>query len=452
MGSALELAFLIKVVDEATEKLKDVSGSMGKLGGLGKAAGALAAGGIAIAGAAVVGLGKGLWDCTQEAMEAELVQAQLNAVLESTGGAAGITAEKANELASSLSGVTMFEDDTILSGENMLLTFTNIGQDVFPEATATMLDMSQAMGQDLQSSAIQLGKALNDPVSGMSALQRVGVTFTDDQKKQIETMMASGDVMGAQKVILGELSKEFGGAAEAAGGTFAGKMEILKNKMGDVKESIGTALLPGLGMLADKLLEVFNDPVVQEAINKIVTWIGTNLPIAIEAVVKWFEEDLPVAIATAKEWLQKMKEWIEEQREKWKDFKDRVVAVWLDVTGAIETAKTKIQKFLEPIIQWFNDVKTAIQGVVDWVQSLIDKIQALAEQYLPDWLIGHSPPPMAQWLGQIAGAAGAASVTLGAMGQSVGNIEHHYNLTIQTSAQAEQVAGDFALMQVMAGV
>lgn len=99
----------------------------------------------------------------------------------------------------------------------MLLTFTNIGKDVFPDATSTMLDMATAMNggltpsaEQLKGTSIQLGKALNDPISGISALSKVGVTFTEQQKKQIEAMVQAGDAAGAQKLILAELGREFG--------------------------------------------------------------------------------------------------------------------------------------------------------------------------------------------------------------------------------------------------
>lgn len=75
----------------------------------------------------------------------------------------------------------------------MLLTFTNIGGEVFPKATETLLDMATAMSggmtpgaEALTSQAIQLGKALNDPINGITALTRVGVTFTEGQKNMIE--------------------------------------------------------------------------------------------------------------------------------------------------------------------------------------------------------------------------------------------------------------------------
>lgn len=257
-----ELNLVIEAVDKASGTLKDINEQLGKtndtvqksssvFGTMAKTAGGFLMSSVVSNAAGIMADQFG--SMISGAMEAEEIQAQLGAVLASTGGKAGVTADQVNELASSLSTMTKFEDDSIVSAQNMLLTFTNIGSDVFPQATETMLNMSQAMGQDLQSSATQLGKALNDPVGSLGALTRVGVQFTDAQKEQIEAMAKSGDMMGAQKIILGELETQFGGAAEAAGGTYAGKMAILQNQLGNVKETIGGALLPVLTTLMEKL-------------------------------------------------------------------------------------------------------------------------------------------------------------------------------------------------------
>ena len=64
---------------------------------------------------------------------------QLNAVLKSTAGVAGVTAQAADDLAKSLEGVTNFDDEAVLSAENLLLTFTKIGKDIFPQTTETVL-------------------------------------------------------------------------------------------------------------------------------------------------------------------------------------------------------------------------------------------------------------------------------------------------------------------------
>ncbi len=105
----------------------------------------------------------------QESMDAEAELAQTNKVLQSTHDASGMAASAIVDLSSSLSHLTKFTDDEVQIGENLLLTFTNIGKNVFPDATKVMLDMSQAMGQDVKESAIQLGKALNDPLTGMTS-------------------------------------------------------------------------------------------------------------------------------------------------------------------------------------------------------------------------------------------------------------------------------------------
>lgn len=222
--------------------------------------------GILLAGAATPFLAFAA-SAVQSASESENAIAQLDAVIKSTGASAGVTSEQAQWLATNLQGMTRYSDEAVLSGESMLLTFTNIHSDVFPQTTRAILDMSTAMGQDLQSSAIQVGKALNDPINGITALTRVGVTFTDAQKAQIEAMVKAGDVAGAQKIILAELSKEFGGSAFAAGTTFAGQLDILTNKFDDVKEAIGVALIPALMSIVTT---------IQPIVDKVVEWIGQN--------------------------------------------------------------------------------------------------------------------------------------------------------------------------------
>lgn len=247
---------IINARDMASATLGKISGELKSFGAgasqfLGSAV--QAASRVAIAGLA--GVGVAAFTSVKAFMESENAVTQLNAVLKSTKGVAGITAEAANGLASSLQKVTKFSDEAILGGENMLLTFTNIGKDVFPQATETMLDMSQALGQDLKASSVQLGKALQDPIKGVTALSRVGVNFSESQKEMIKSMVEAGDVAGAQKLILAELKTEFGGSARAAGETLAGKLEILKNQFGELQEKVGGFIASALVPLTTKMLE-----------------------------------------------------------------------------------------------------------------------------------------------------------------------------------------------------
>lgn len=238
----------------ADSKLSKVGGTIGKVFK-----------GIAIGGGiAAVGVGAMVMGGIDALIELERIGAQTEAVIKSTGGAAGRTAEQISALAGSMEKATGVEQELIQQGQNMLLTFTNIQGTNFDAATQTMLDMSVAMGTDASTTAMQLGKALNDPLKGISALSKVGVTFTDQQKEQIKAMVAVGDTAGAQKVILAELNKEFGGSAAAFGDTTAGKVAKLKNAFGDLQEEIASRLLP----------------VIEDVTN----WLVANMPKAMEMV------------------------------------------------------------------------------------------------------------------------------------------------------------------------
>ena len=229
-----------------TSAAKSISDDLTKMSGLSKAT----ADSFKKAGAMMIGIGGAIagaiYGVAKAADESARVQGQMNAVLKSTGGVAGLTAGELNNLAAGLQKVTTFDDEAILGGQNLLLTFTGIGKDVFPAATAAMLDMSTALGQDLKGSAVQLGKALQDPVLGVTALRKAGVSFSADQRDMIKRLVETGDKLGAQKIILGELSREFGGSAKAAAETFGGQLAQLRNALGDVREDIGAAFLPVL--------------------------------------------------------------------------------------------------------------------------------------------------------------------------------------------------------------
>ena len=245
----------VVVSTQGTSKAKrKLGGVEGGLQSLGKQA--LIAGAAFFGARAIIG---GLKAATRAAAEQELAEKKLEAVLKSTSHAAGMQADELKKLASSLQTSTMYGDEAIMGAESLMLTFTKIGKDVFPDAIETVLNMSTAMGTDMQSSVIQLGKALNDPIAGISALSRVGVQLTDTQKEQIKAFEAAGDTASAQKVILGELETQFGGLAKAAGDTMAGSMAKAKNAMGDAAEAMGDLLAPMIKGGADVLTKFAKD-------------------------------------------------------------------------------------------------------------------------------------------------------------------------------------------------
>lgn len=150
------------------------------------------------------------------AVESQQALAQVEAALKSMGNASGRNVEQLQEQAGALQSLSNFDDDDILKSVTAnLLTFGNISGKVFDDAQLAIVNISARMGTDLQGAALMVGKALNDPVKGIKSLTRVGIQFTDQEKEQIKAMAEAGNTAGAQAIMLGELQKQFGGAAKA---------------------------------------------------------------------------------------------------------------------------------------------------------------------------------------------------------------------------------------------
>lgn len=335
-------------LDKIDKKASSTSNSMKKaFGAIGKAS-------LVLGTAIVAGLGAAMVSGVKGIIAMEDQTAQLNAVLKSTKGAVGLTSKEISGMATALQLTTKFAEEETLAGQNMLLTFTNIGKDVFPQATTTLLDLATAMGTDAKSGAIQLGKALNDPTKGITALTRVGVTFTEEQKKVIKKLQETGDMAGAQKVILAELTKEFGGSAEAAGKTFSGKLVILKNSLGELTEGFASGIMPYLQKFMDWVNK--NMPTIQAIMQKAFDVIGKVLMV----VGNYITETVIPA-------LQKLWEWI----------KPYIPLIQKYIVDMVNIVLPKFQKIIEVVGQIareaFPDMKDGAKGLGSTVKDLVEK-------------------------------------------------------------------------------
>jgi phage-related protein len=285
---------------------------------------------------AVEGL-KFIKESVAAAREEQKQLAQTGAVLKSTGEAAHVTADEVENLAKQQSIHTGITQTQIRANENLLLTFTDVrnevgkGNDIFDQATKAVLDMSVALKEDGKAASIQLGKALNDPVKGYTALKRVGVTFTDQQKEQIKTMVKAGNIVGAQKVILHELSKEFGGSAAA------------QATASDKSKAAWEAFRVELG---DKLLPI---------IDKVETWITQHI---IPALLKLFDETgkgkgpLATIISVVKA------------------FFNAIVPLGKELLNLAQQAWPKVKEALETAVVWFGKIATFIKTHETLVRTL----------------------------------------------------------------------------------
>ena len=254
-----------KAVKQFVTSIKNVDKNVGILGGSLKALGGIAVGAFAVQG--IRKFNDFVTDSIKLAQTQQDAEKKVADVIRATGGAAGYAAEEIKAMASSLQNQTVYGDEAILEMQSILLTFKNVSDDVFSGASMAVLDMATVMQTDLKSAAIQLGKALNDPVLGASAMSRAGIQFTEAQKKMMKKMVATNRIAEAQKMILDEIAGQMGGSAAGAADTYSGKIDQLSNRYGDMKEQIGFAVMESGAF--DRVLDTLN-PAVDELTKYIV--------------------------------------------------------------------------------------------------------------------------------------------------------------------------------------
>jgi hypothetical protein len=241
-------------------KMGAVEASGRRMGqGISRAAGTLARIGVGAGVAGIAAIAVNVKAGVEALNELENVTVATNTVLKSTDGVAGQTAQGIREMSEGFEDLNATMDDKVIqSGANMLLTFTNVREKAFEPALEAALNMNEAMGggpDGLQTTIIQVGKALNDPIKGVGALRRVGVQLSEQQEDQIKTLVEQNDLYGAQQIILDELATQFGGRFAAAGDTAEGKMAALSDRVEDVQKALAGPLIPAIDRVRDRLIE-----------------------------------------------------------------------------------------------------------------------------------------------------------------------------------------------------
>ena len=283
---------------------------------------------------------------------------KLGGVLKATGGAAGLTADEIKRLASERQNLTNFGDEATLNAAAILATFKEVKGDVFKKSIVLMQDMAAVMDTDLAGSAVQLGKAINDPILGVSALSEVGVNFTYKQKEMIRALVESGKLMQAQGVILSELESEFGGAAEAmanplaqAGNAWSDFQEQLGMIFNEIKVAALDAfgfqeLMAGTKHLADDFRKNFL-PTIKSVFNQIGSAFGRIVNV---------------------------------MRSRWDEWSARLSGVFDRIRGSFSSVHANWESFSESILTSLEkignsldrDFARALQAVVDNLPDLAD--------------------------------------------------------------------------------
>jgi hypothetical protein len=255
-------------VDGAAGQVRgSLKGLTGRLGPLGGALRGLGPAGLA-AGAALTGMGLVLGRGVQEAVEAERSYNRLQAVLRATGFASGLTSREIRSFAEEMERTTLATAEAVQDAASVLATFRSVSVDTFTRAIRLAQDLSTVFGQDLRGSATKLGKALEEPIQGISALRRVGVSFTSSQRELIETLVRTDQTAEAQRVILDALEQQVGGASLAEASGLTGAANRLSDAWGNLLKAIGrtdavsgtaTGALNVLARATERVLSIFDE-------------------------------------------------------------------------------------------------------------------------------------------------------------------------------------------------
>jgi hypothetical protein len=161
-------------------------------------------------------------------------------------GAGTLALNELQEAADRLGNTTLFNQEEFTRGFNLLTSFRNIGVDAYERVAQAAADIAQVNQVDVNTSFMQLAKALQDPERNLANLNRSGIAFTKTQTEVIKELMKTNKTAEAHAMILGIVEESYNGLAQAASEGFAGNVDTLGEAFRDFSETLGKALEPAL--------------------------------------------------------------------------------------------------------------------------------------------------------------------------------------------------------------
>lgn len=210
--------------------------------------------GSAISGFAARQMVDFLGDLSSEFFAQERAAASVEIGVARIGDKLGYTVDEVKAFASEMQNVTIFGDEEILQKVTaQVLSFPSIVGEEFMRAQQSILDIATLTGNDLQSVALAVAKALADPKGGIGAMKRFGVTITEQQKEIVQGHVESNNQLAAQAELLDIIESQYDGIAEYIALTQFGAWEKFKNDIGDLKEVFGEFVVEGLDPTRDRI-------------------------------------------------------------------------------------------------------------------------------------------------------------------------------------------------------
>jgi len=376
-------------VDGINRGVQDVNSKLSSLGKAAKVVGGILAGAFVadkildFAAASV-----------KAAQESDIATNRINQIAESMGYTQGQyegATARIEEYASALSRQIGVEDESIKAVQAKLLTFSNIGDTVdraggsFDRATQAAYDLASAGFGQAENNAVQLGKALQDPIKGITALARSGVSFTAVEKEKIKTLVEGGKILEAQDMVLSAIEKQVGGTA-AATVTGAQKMQVA---WGELQETVGAGLGPAVTEIANALAPAIDSLAVPlgevaktigGALSEAFTALKPILPVLADALGK-IAAVLGDALVTA---IKVLTPIITPMVEAFGKIATRIGPILQPILEKIGALLGKVFEALEPLIEPMTDlVFTILEAAMPILDIVADLLLSLVDAFKP---------------------------------------------------------------------
>ena len=164
----------------------------------------------------------------EAAEKQEQAMARLANALNASGKYSQKAASDLDDFASSMEVLTGIGDDVVLSNLSVLSSMTRLNTEGLQKAQKSAIELSAAMGIDLDGATRLVGKAIE---GNGAALKRYGIDIqTTSDKTQNLALVTKA------------LNDKFGGAAAAQMNTFGGALKGLKNAWDNVTEAVSTSI------------------------------------------------------------------------------------------------------------------------------------------------------------------------------------------------------------------
>jgi len=369
--------------------ITDSSGAGAKLAGFGKVAG-LAALGV---GALAVGVGFGANKLAEFADVSDDADAKIENVVKTMGlfgKEADTVSARVEAMAKSVSQATAVDINSIKATQAKLLTFKELAKSAdtaggaFDRATAAAVDMAALGFGTAETNAVQLGKALNNPITGMTKLSRAGIEFTESEQARIKTLVESNRLGKAQEFMLAAIEKQVGGTAEATAGGF----EKMKNELAIFGNELAVKALP--------LLDAFGTFMIEKGGPALLAF-GRSLEKEVMPTLRQFgqfliDEGIPAAKRLGKSFQEDV---LPTLRQFGKFIRDQVVPAIIELDKwimehIVPVVRDFLVKALERGRDAFNQVRESVRRNRPQLEDMGDKLKKIAT-----WIADNVLPVMA---------------------------------------------------------